>query len=70
MSALITVLISSLSEAALAVFARLITKKMFEKLLERLIIAGVNKLAEETNSPLLDEVAAVVKKQLEEKPNA
>lgn len=69
MNSLVAALLSGLSSAALSVFARLISKKMFEELLERLIIAGVDMLADKTESKMLDDVAAIVKKQLEDKGN-
>ena len=64
-ASLITLLLSALSQAVLAVFAKLISKAMFEKLLEKIIITGVNQLAEKTNSKLLDDIAVIVKAELE-----
>jgi hypothetical protein len=69
MSALVTVLLSSMSTAALAVFARLITRSMFERLFEQLIKAGVQYLADKTDSPLLDQVSEIVKAELETNPD-
>lgn len=64
--ALWTLLWTSLSRAALAIIAKLLTQKFFEKLLEQLIVSGVQKLADKTDSPLLDQVAAIVNEQLKE----
>lgn len=70
MSTLITALLSALSSAALSVFARLISRAMFEKLLEQLILSGVQRLADKTDSQLLDQVAVIVRAELEKKPVA
>lgn len=65
MPAIVAALLSTLSSAALAVIAKLISQPMFERLLERLIVAGVDRLAEETASPLLHDVAKIVRERLE-----
>lgn len=65
MNSILVSLLAAMSQAALAVFAKLITKGMFEKLFERLILSGCQYLADKTDSPLLDQVAAIVKGQLE-----
>lgn len=58
-------LLSAMSSAALAVIARLVSKPMFEKLFERLIVAGVNYLDEKTESALIAEIARIVRDQVE-----
>lgn len=61
MSAIFAALLSSMSQAALAVIARLVSRPLFEKIFERLIVAGVDYLADHTESRLIDDVAVIVK---------
>lgn len=68
MSAIITALLSAMSAAALSVFARVISRSMFEKLFETLLKSGVQYLADKTDSPLVDQVAAIVRAELEREP--
>jgi hypothetical protein len=66
MGPIIAGLAGAASSAALAVIARLISQKMFEKLFEALIKQGVQYLADHTESPVLDQVAAIVKAELDQ----
>ena len=64
MGSIVAGLLSAVSSAALAVIARLVSQAMFEKILERLVVAAVDYVDEKTESPLIADIAAAVKKQV------
>ncbi len=64
MNALIAALLSGLSQAALFIIAKFVTKEFFVDILERLIIAGVDYLDDKTASPMIADIAVIVKARL------
>lgn len=60
MQALVAMLLSSLSGAALSIISRLIGKEFFEELLVKLIVKGAQKYAEKTENKTDDELVKIL----------
>lgn len=64
MSAFVIGLLHASTEVLWAMVAKLVTRAFLEKLLTKLVIAGLKKLAKETSNNLDDSIVADVEKAL------
>lgn len=64
MSAFVIGLLHASSEVMWAMIGKLVTRAFLEKLMTKLVIAGLKKLAQNTNNQLDDSIVADVEKAL------
>lgn len=68
MSALAAILIAAVPNAFMAIVAKLVTQTFLQDVMEKILIRALDKAASMTTNTLDDELAAEVKKRLQERP--
>lgn len=66
MSAIVAMLLAAIPNVALAIFSKLVTEKFLQSVLEKVLIAGLEKAAKMSTNTVDDDVVADIRQRLTE----